>query len=190
MLFIDWWKFGMDSCESIYRQRKSAIILKDIRMLNGQSPPVSSHWLKILSSWFVDSSIPFIDFLRDRQTDWLIDWLLQWSVCRFTLFDWLLLFKITWWVGGLMNTLYMLFVYCKDTTKTNKQTKNNSKLCELSKPQNQKLIVVAVCSLIFLPLDWLFSITTNDNHYHHISSRQKAHSVPFLWLLPRIAFHF
>ena len=93
-----------------------------------------------------------------------------------------------------MNILYMLFVYFKGKTETYKPTKNNSKVCELSKPQNQKLIAVAVYSLVsFISLIVFFSITTNDNHHHHVSSGQKAHSgllFGYFHVLPRITVHF
>ena len=169
--------------------------VRDIRMLNGQSLSVSSHWLKVLSSWFVDSSIPFIYFLRGRQTDWLIDWLINnWIALVISLsvyatrfyFYWLLLFKITWWVGGLMNILYMLFVYFKGKTETYKPTKNNSKVCELSKPQNQKPNCCRCLqfSLLYIPDCFFF--------YHHKWQSSSSCLVgpegafwPFVWLLPR-----
>ena len=74
----------------------------------------------------------------------------------------------------------MLCICCLFTAKiqqkqTNRQN-NNSKLCELSKPQKQKLIGVAVCSLIFLPLDWLF--------FHH----HKGQSLSSYLVAPEGAF--
>ena len=79
-----------------------------------------------------------------------------------------------WWI----HCKCCLFTAKVKQKQTNKQ-KNNSKLCELSKPKNQKLIVVVVCSLVFLPLLGFF-LSPQMKIISIVSSRKKARDAIFL----------